>query len=137
MTDRFPTIDGFAIDRLDRCRDSQEEAWAAQLLDEVRQESSIPVEYVMNSLQPWMTQLASRAAFIGSDGVPTEDHLLAKTIEDYGRLASYTEEKVFYINPYMGLTDEELVSGFKEILERHDFVFMDDYYFRLLPEIFT
>jgi hypothetical protein len=71
LTERFPSIDGFAIDRLDRCRNEQEELWAVQLLDEVRQEAGITVKYVMNSLQPWMRDLASRAVFIGSDGMDT------------------------------------------------------------------
>lgn len=136
LTRRFPTIDGFAIDRLDRCKNAQEEAWAAQLLDEVQQEASIPVRYVMNSLQPWMTELASRAAFIGSDGVTTDEPQLSQAIEDYRNLATYTELKTFYINPYMGLTDDELLRDFSRILERHDFIFMDDYFSRLLPELF-
>ncbi|NQT09128.1 hypothetical protein HQ586_08630 [Candidatus Bathyarchaeota archaeon] len=136
LTRRFPTIDGFAIDRLDRCQNTQEEAWAAQLLDEVQQEASIPVRYVMNSLQPWMTELASRAAFIGSDGVTTDEPHLSRAIEDYRNLAAHTELKTFYINPYMGLTDDELLRDFSRILERHDFIFMDDYYSRLLPPLF-
>ena len=136
MTERFPTMDGFAIDRLDRCRSEQEELWAAQLLDEVKQEADIPIKYVMNSLQPWMTGLASRAAFIGSDGVDTEEPVLSRAIRDYERLASYAEEEKFYINPYMGKTDEELIEDFEAILEVHDFVFMDDYYLRLLSSIF-
>ena len=136
LTRRFPTIDGFAIDRLDRCKNAQEEAWAAQLLDEVQQEARIPVSYVMNSLQPWMTELASRAAFIGSDGIPTDEPRLSRAIEDYRKLAAHTELKTFYINPYMGLTDDELLRDFSRILERHDFIFMDDYFSRLLPELF-
>jgi hypothetical protein len=36
----------------------------------------------------------------------------------------------------MGLTDDELLRDFSRILERHDFIFMDDYYSRLLPEMF-
>lgn len=136
MTERFPTMDGFAIDRLDRCRNEQEELWAVQLLDEVRKEADIPIKYVMNSLQPWMTELASRAAFIGSDGIDTEEPALSKAIRDYERLASYAEEEEFYINPYMGKTDKELIEGFEAILEVHDFVFIDDYYLRLLNSIF-
>jgi hypothetical protein len=136
LTERFPSIDGFAIDRLDRCRNEQEELWAAQLLDEVREEAGIPVKYVMNSLQPWMTGLASRAAFIGSDGVDTEEPYLTQTIQDYERLASHAEEDKFYINPYMEKSDEELIEDFKAILEVHDFIFMDDYYLRLLNSIF-
>lgn len=136
MTERFPTMDGFAIDRLDRCRNEQEELWAVQLLDEVRKEADIPIKYVMNSLQPWMTELASRAAFIGSDGIDTEEPALSKAIRDYERLASYAEEEEFYINPHMGKTDKELIEGFEAILEVHDFVFIDDYYLRLLNSIF-
>jgi hypothetical protein len=136
MTERFPAMDGFAIDRLDRCRSEQEELWAAQLLDEVREEAGIPVKYVMNSLQPWMTGLASRAAFIGSDGVETKEPYLTQTIRDYERLASHAEVEKFYINPYMGKSDEELIDDFEAILEVHDFVFMDDYYLRLLSSIF-
>lgn len=136
MTERFPTMDGFAIDRLDRCRNEQEELWAAQLLDEVRQEADIPIKYVMNSLQPWMTELASRAAFIGSDGIDTDEPALSRAIRDYERLASHAEEEEFYVNPYMGKTDEELIEDFEAILEVHDFVFMDDYYLRLLDSIF-
>ena len=136
LTERFPSIDGFAIDRLDRCRNEQEELWAARLLDEVRQEAGIPVKYVMNTLQPWMTDLASRAVFIGSDGVDTEKVHLTRTIENYGRLATHTETGRFYINPYMGKTDEELIEDFEVILEAHDFVFMDDYYLRLIDSIF-
>ncbi len=136
MTERFPTMDGFAIDRLDRCRNEQEELWAVQLLDEVRKEADIPIKYVMNSLQPWMTELASRAAFIGSDGIDTEEPALSKAIRDYERLASYAEEEEFYINPHMGKTDKELIEGFEAILEVHDFVFIDDYYLRLLDSIF-
>ena len=137
LTRRFPTIDGFAIDRLDRCSNAQEEAWAAQLLDEVKEEASISICYVMNSLQPWMTELASRAAFIGSDGIPTDEKRLSQALEDYSRLAANTELKTFYINPYMGLTDEELLRDFGRILEKHDFIFMDDYYSRLLPKLFN
>jgi len=136
LTRRFPTIDGFAIDRLDRCRNAQEEAWAARLLDEVRQEAGIPVKYVMNSLQPWMTELASRAAFIGSDGIATDEARLSQTLEDYSDLAACTELKRFYINPYMGQSDEELLDDFGKILERHEFIFMDDYYSRLLSQLF-
>jgi len=136
LTERFPSIDGFAIDRLDRCRNEQEELWAARLLDEVRQEAGIPVKYVMNSLQPWMTELASRAVFVGSDGMDTGEPSLTRTIENYERLASQTETREFYINPYMGKTDEELIEDFERILEVHDFVFIDDYYLRLLGSIF-
>lgn len=136
LTERFPEIDGFAIDRLDRCYTVQEAAWAAQLLDEVRMGADIPVKYVMNSLQPWQTELASRAYFIGSDGVITEEPYLSQAIEDYGRLAEYTEYKRFYINPFMDLGDEELVEGFDAILERHGFVFLDDYKMRLVDRIF-
>jgi hypothetical protein len=136
LTERFPEIDGFAIDRLDRCYTVQEAAWAAQLLDEVRVEAEIPVKYVMNSLQPWQTELASRAYFIGSDGVVTEEPYLSRAIEDYGRLAEYTECKLFYIDPFMDLGDEELVMGFDAILERHGFVFLDDYKMRLVDRIF-
>ena len=106
------------------------------MLDDVKQEAGIPVRYVMNSLQPWMTELASRAAFIGSDGIPTDEPQLSQAIEDYRKLATHTELKSFYINPYMGLTDAELLRDFSRILERHDFIFMDDYYSRLLPELF-
>jgi hypothetical protein len=60
----------------------------------------------------------------------------AWTIQDYERLASHTEIGKFYINPYMGKTDEELVEDFGRILEVHDFVFIDDYYLRLLSRIF-
>ncbi|MGD2201286.1 MAG: hypothetical protein PVJ38_06635 [Candidatus Bathyarchaeota archaeon] len=136
MTKRFPSIDGFAIDRLDRCSSEQEERWAAQLLDEVKDESEMPVKYVMNSLQPWMTDLASRAVFIGSDGVDTQEPTLSRTIEDYERLASHTETGMFYINPYMGKTDAELIKDYERILEAHDFTFIDDYYLRLLDDIF-
>ncbi len=136
LTERFPEIDGFAIDRLDRCITAQETAWAAQLLDEVRMEADIPVRYVMNSLQPWQTELASRAYFIGSDGVITEEPYLSQAIEDYGRLAEYTEYKRFYIDPFMDLGDDELVEGFDAILERHGFVFLDDYKMRLVDSIF-
>jgi hypothetical protein len=136
LTERFPEIDGFAIDRLDRCYTVQEAAWAAQLLDEVRDESEVPIKYVMNSLQPWQTELASRAYFIGSDGVNTEEPYLSQAIEDYGRLAEYTDYKRFYINPFMDLCDGELVEGFDAILERHDFVFLDDYKIRLVEKIF-
>lgn len=136
LTERFPEIDGFAIDRLDRCYTVQEAEWAARLLDEVRGEAGIPVRYVMNSLQPWQTGLASRAAFIGSDGVPTEEPHLSQAMGDYGRLAEHTECGRFYINPYMDLGDEELVAGFDAILERHDFVFLDDYKLHLVDRIF-
>jgi len=137
LTERFPGIDGFAIDRLDRCYTAQEAAWAAQLLDEVRDEADIPVRYVMNSLQPWQTDLASMAVFIGSDGVVTEEPYLSRALEDYGRLAEYTEYGRFYVNPFMDLGDEELVGGFAAILERHDFVFLDDYKVHLLDRIFS
>jgi len=136
LTERFPEIDGFAIDRLDRCYTVQEAEWAARLLDEVRGEADIPVRYVMNSLQPWQTGLASRAAFIGSDGVPTEEPHLSQAMGDYGRLAEHTECGRFYINPYMDLGDEELVAGFDAILKRHDFVFLDDYKLHLVDKIF-
>jgi hypothetical protein len=136
LSERFPSIDGFAIDRLDRCHNGQEELWAARLLDEVRQEAGIPVKYVMNSLQPWMTDLASRAVFVGSDGMDTAEPSLTRNIENYERLASHAEMDKFYINPYMGKTDEELIADFGKILEVHDFVFMDDFYLRLLDSIF-
>ena len=136
LTERFPEIDGFAIDRLDRCHTVQEAAWAAQLLDEVRDEADIPVKYVMNSLQPWQTELASMAVFIGSDGVLTQEPHLSQALEDYGGLAVYTEYERFYINPFMDLGDLELVEGFEAILERHDFVFLDDYKVRLVDRIF-
>ena len=83
-----------------------------------------------------MTDLASRAVFIGSDGVDTEETHLTRTIQDYEGLAAHTETGRFYINPYMGKTDEELIEDFEAILEAHDFVFMDDYYLRLLDSIF-
>ncbi len=136
LTERFPEIDGFAIDRLDRCYTAQEAAWAAQLLREVRYEADIPVKYVMNSLQPWQTELASMAIFIGSDGVVTEEPYLSRALMDYGRLAEYTEYGRFYVNPFMDLGDEGLVEGFDAILERHDFVFLDDYKMYLVGRIF-
>ncbi len=137
LTVRFPTIGGFAIDRLDRCRNNQEEVWAAQLLDEVSQESLIPVKYVMNSLQPWMTDLASRAAFLGSDGINSDEPFLSQAIADYGNLASYAELGDFYINPYMGLPEAELLVAFNKILAKHGFIFIDDYYWDILiPELF-
>ena len=136
MTEKYPYMAGFAIDRLDRCKNEQEEIWAAQLLDEVQAESKIPVKYVMNTLQPWMTDLASRAVFIGSDGIDATEPKLSLTINDYETLASYTETKKFYINPYMGRTRVQLVGDFKEILKKHDFIFVDDYYADLLKELF-
>ncbi len=136
LTERFPEIDGFAIDRLDRCHTAQEAAWAAQLLEEVRCEADIPLKYVMNSLQPWQTELASMAVFIGSDGVVTQEPHLSLAIGDYGSLAEYTEYGWFYVNPFMDLCDEELVEGFEAILERHDFVFLDDYKAYLVDRIF-
>ncbi len=136
LTERFPEIDGFAIDRLDRCYTVQEAAWAARLLEEVRDEADINVKYVMNSLQPWQTELASMAVFIGSDGVLTEEPHLSQALEDYGRLAEHTEYEMFYINPFMDLVDDELVKGFEAILGKHDFVFLDDYKVRLVDSIF-
>jgi hypothetical protein len=136
LTERFPEIDGFAIDRLDRCYTAQEAAWAAQLLEEVRCEADIPVKYVMNSLQPWQTELASMAVFLGSDGVVTEEPYLSRAMTDYGRLTEYTEYGRFYVNPFMDLGDEGLVEGFDAILERHDFVFLDDYKMYLVDRIF-
>ena len=136
MTEKYPYMAGFAIDRLDRCKNEQEEIWAAQLLDEVQAESKIPVKYVMNTLQPWMTDLASRAVFIGSDRIDATEPKLSLTINDYETLASYTETKKFYINPYMGRTRVQLVGDFKEILKKHDFIFVDDYYADLLKELF-
>ena len=76
------------------------------------------------------------AVFIGSDGVLIEEPHLSQALEDYGRLALYTEYELFYINPFMDLGDEELVEGFDAILERHDFVFLDDYNVRLVDRIF-
>jgi len=83
-------------------RNEQEELWAARLLDEVRQEAEIPIKYVMNTLQPWMTELASRAVFIGSDGVDTEEAHLTRTILDYEGLAAHTETGRFYIARAVG-----------------------------------
>ena len=136
MTEKYSHMDGFAIDRLDRCKNEQEEKWAAQLLDEVQAESKIPIKYVMNTLQPWMTALASRAVFIGSDGIDATEPKLSLTINDYENLATYTETKKFYINPYMGRTRVQLVGDFKVILEKQDFIFVDDYYADLLKELF-
>ena len=136
MTEKYTYMDGFAIDRLDRCKNEQEEIWAAQLLDEVQAECKIPIKYVMNTLQPWMTSLASRAVFIGSDGIESTEPKLSLTINDYEKLATFTETKKFYINPYMGRTRVQLLGDFKVILEKHDFIFVDDYYTDLLKELF-
>jgi len=136
LVERFPTMDGFAIDRLDRCRNGQEEAWAAQLLDEVKQEAQRPIRYVMNTLQPWMTDLASRAAFIGSDGMRTDEPYLSQTLANYENLASYTELGEFYINPWMGQDDETLLDQYNEILSKHDFVFIDDFRWTVITELF-
>lgn len=36
----------------------------------------------------------------------------------------------------MGQTDEALIDEFNRILSRHDFIFVDDYYWGLLAELF-
>jgi hypothetical protein len=127
---------GFAIDRLDRCANTQEAVWAAQLLDEVRDEVGSGIEYCFNSLMSWQTSLVTRANFIGSDGLPDWGGCgtLAGCINTYADLAQYATLKDFYINPPMDAPN--LLSRYREILSLHDFVFFDDYYFGILEAIF-
>ena len=129
LTRRFPdTIDGFALDRLDRCRSQQESAWAAQLLDEVRAASAISdLMYVMNSLQDAEHQgfLASRAEFVGSDGVLTEE--MEGWIARYRELAQYTSLKTPYLVPQLNdLTPAASEASYRLMLSEHNFVFFDD-----------
>ncbi|MBA7491941.1 hypothetical protein ES702_02489 [subsurface metagenome] len=129
LTQRFGEyLDGFAIDRLDRAYTVQELAWACQLLDEVKAESQIPIEYVMNTLQSWQTEAARRAAFIGSDGVDVSR--LGEAMAQYGALASLTQLKRYYLvgrNWWMPSGDEGWIEDVQVILSKHDFIFMPDY----------
>ncbi len=128
MTRRFGgQISGFAIDRLDRCPTDQESRWAAQLLDEVRAESSVPIVYVMNSLQDVGHQgfLAARAEFIGSDGVPVTQ--LGEWLARYDALASYAKMKTPYIVPQLNdATPEVSEAAYRVVLQRCHFTFFDD-----------
>jgi hypothetical protein len=129
LTRRFPdTIDGFALDRLDRCLSHQESAWAAQLLDEVRVSSAVPdPRYVMNSLQDAEHQgiLASRAEFVGSDGVPTEE--MEGWIARYRDLAQYAFLKTPYLVPQLDdATPTASEGSYQLMLSEHNFVFFDD-----------
>lgn len=129
LTRRFPdTIDGFALDRLDRCRSQQESAWAAQLLDEVRAASAISdLRYVMNSLQDAKHQglLASRAEFVGSDGVPTEE--MEGWMARYRELAQYASLKTPYLVPQLDdVTPTASEGSYQLMLSEHNFVFFDD-----------
>jgi len=129
LTRRFPdTIDGFALDRLDRCLSRQESTWAAQLLDEVRAGSAVPdLRYVMNSLQDAGHQgfLASRAEFVGSDGVPTEE--MEGWIARYSELAQYTSLKTPYLVPQLDdATPTASEASYRLMLSEHNFTFFDD-----------
>jgi len=141
LTRRFPdTIDGFALDRLDRCRSQQESAWAAQLLDEVRASSAVPdLKYVMNSLQGAKHQgfLASRAEFIGSDGVPTEE--MEGWIARYWDLAQYASLKTPYLVPQLDdVTPMSSEGSYQLMLSEHNFLFFDDRepYLSIMEKIF-
>jgi len=127
MTRRFGgQISGFAIDRLDRCPTDQESQWAAQLLDEVRAESAVPIVYAMNSLQDASHQgfLAARAEFIGSDGVPVSS--LGEWVERYDSLASYAKVKTPYIVPHLNdATPEASEAAYRVVLQRCAFPFFD------------
>jgi hypothetical protein len=141
LTRRFPdTIDGFALDRLDRCLSQQESAWAAQLLDEVRAASAISdLRYVMNSLQDAKHQgfLASRAEFVGSDGVPTEE--MKGWIARYRELAQYASLKTPYLVPQLDdATPATSEGSYQLMLSEHNFVFFDDRepYLSIMEKIF-
>lgn len=139
MTERFSaTMDGFAIDRLDRAYTPQEVAWAVRLLDEVRAESRIPVSYAMNSLQPWHTEAAKRAAFIGTDGVDVTR--LDEAMQTYSTLASFTELKRYYLvgrTFWMEGGEAAAIQDLKTILARHGFIFIEsDRAARYIPALF-
>jgi hypothetical protein len=129
MTRRFGgSMSGFAIDRLDRCPTGQESAWAARLLDEVRESSTVPdLVYAMNSLQDARHQgfLAARAEFVGSDGVPTTE--LSAWTERYESLASYAKVKEPYIVPQLNdETPEASETDYRMVLAHGGFTFFDD-----------
>jgi len=141
MTRRFGgEISGFAIDRLDRCPTNQESLWAAQLLDEVRAESAVPIVYAMNSLQDARHQgfLAARAEFIGSDGVPVSD--LDAWVKRYDTLASYAKVKTPYMVPRLDdATPEASEAAYRMVLQRCAFTFFDDrpLYLGIMERVFS
>jgi hypothetical protein len=125
LTRRFPdTIDGFALDRLDRCRSQQESAWAAQLLDEVRASSAVPdLKYVMNSLQ-------------GAKH-PTEE--MEGWIARYWDLAQYASLKTPYLVPQLDdVTPMASEGSYQLMLSEHNFLFFDDRepYLSIMEKIF-
>lgn len=66
----------------------------------------------------------------------TEEPYLSQVLKNYGKFSYYTKLKIFYISPYLGQVNEALLFEYDRILSGHDFVFIDDYYSRLLPELF-
>jgi hypothetical protein len=140
MTRRFGgEIRGFAIDRLDRCPSDQESRWAAQLLDEVRAESAVPIVYAMNSLQDAGHQgfLAARAEFVGSDGVPISS--LGKWTARYEALAAYSKVKEPYIVPQLDdAAPEASEAAYRVVLQSCGFTFFDDrpLYLDMMERIF-
>jgi hypothetical protein len=146
-------ITALSIDRSDiiGIGGTQEDIWLRKWLDEVKTEAGnqfgINLKFVGNSFQDWQTTTASRFWFIGTDGVPAKDTQLKElenSLQIYKNLAQYTEEKIFYIAPWLQdpeilNNDDLLVKEYKNILERHNFTFFDDWtIFRLLqnyPEL--
>jgi hypothetical protein len=120
---------GFAIDRIDRCRNTQELEWATQLLTEVQAEAKQEIVYVMNTLQDWQQAAARRALFLGSDGVNTNNIDAAKT--KYSELASHSTLNLYYL---VGMPNN--AEDYKKILQKHNFIFIDDYNLKILNELF-
>lgn len=138
LTLRFPdTLHGFAIDRLDRLPSPQEEAWAEQLLDEVKTESGKPLKYVMNALQPWQTSLASRALFIGEDNVYLD--FVEDKMAEYAVLAKRTETGRYYLAgrvDYPRFPMEIIISDYRRLLAVHDFTYVNFYMKPVLDALF-
>jgi hypothetical protein len=141
LTRRFvDDMDGFAVDRLDRCPSLQESVWAAQLLDEVRAASAVTdLRYVMNSMQDAGHQgfLASRAEFVGSDGVPMGE--MDGWIARYLELAQYASLKTPYLVPQLDdAAPADSEASYRLMLSENGFVFFDDreLYLGMMDRIF-
>ena len=97
------------------------------------------LRYVMNSLQDAKHQglLASRAEFVGSDGVPTEE--MEGWIARYRELAQYASLKTPYLVPQLDdVTPAASEGSYQLMLSEHNFVFFDDSepYLSIMEKIF-
>jgi hypothetical protein len=93
----------------------------------------------MNSLQGAKHQgfLASRAEFIGSDGVPTEE--MEGWITRYWDLAQYASLKTPYLVPQLDdVTPMSSEGSYQLMLSEHNLLFFDDRepYLSIMEKIF-